>query len=123
MKSKHCLIAGSVLCFLGVALGAFAAHGLKLDLYQAGIWETAVRYQFYHALALILVGVVFAKGISGHTIHSGLFFLIGVILFSGSLYAIVLTGHRWLGAITPLGGSFFLIGWALLIHDFWRSHE
>lgn len=123
MKSKYCLIAGSVLCFLGVALGAFAAHGLKLNLYQTGVWETAVRYQFYHALALILVGTIFAKKIPASKILSGLFFLVGVILFSGSLYALVLTGHRWLGAITPLGGCFFLIGWGLLIHNFWRSHE
>lgn len=108
MTPDFWLRAGSVLMFLAVALGAFAAHGLKARLSpeMLQVFETAVRYQAYHALALLALGA--ARGPD----RAGWCFVAGVVLFSGSLYALALSGVRWLGAITPLGGVLFLAGWA-----------
>ena len=101
---------------LGVVIGAFGAHGLRssLDAYSLGVYETGVQYHFYHALAIL--GVAFAtRDFSSSLIPlSGWLFLLGIILFSGSLYVLSLTGKRWLGAITPLGGLAFLAGWVCL---------
>ena len=110
-------ILGSVLAGVGVALGAFAAHGLRDSLSAAdlGTFETGVRYQMYHAFALLAVAGALARWPGAATaIAAGWLFTAGIVLFSGSLYALVLTGPRWLGAITPLGGVAFLAGWALL---------
>ena len=108
------LLGGAVSGFIGVAAGAFGAHGLKktmaADLFE--IFEVGVRYQMYHALALIVVGALALRGRSVDVAGWG--FLIGTIIFSGSLYALALSGQRWLGAITPLGGVAFLIGWSAL---------
>ena len=105
-------IAG-VLGFLGVALGAFGAHGLA-ELLEArgrmGTWETAVFYHLVHAVAL-LAGA--ATGIFGRL--AGWCFLVGVVIFSGSLYLLCLTDLKWLGAITPLGGVALLAGWAVVV--------
>lgn len=114
------LRAGAVFGGLGVACGAFGAHALKARLTpeMLAVWKTAVEYQFTHALALLLVGLLALQKPSA-TLHSAaLCFAAGVLVFSGSLYALALTGTRWLGAITPLGGLLFLIGWALL---FWAA--
>ena len=102
--------------FLGVALGAFGAHALRqrLDSDMLRVWETAVNYQFWHALALLGVGLLLLRGASGWLNASGLLFAVGIVLFSGSLYALALSGIRVLGAITPLGGLLFLAGWACL---------
>ena len=101
----------------GVAIGAFGAHAFKPALIAAGredTFELAVRYQFYHALALLIAGVL-AKEIQAKRIGtSALFFLAGIFVFSGSLYLLCLTGITWLGAVTPIGGICFLIGWLLL---------
>jgi uncharacterized membrane protein YgdD (TMEM256/DUF423 family) len=115
---------GSVLGLLGVGIGAFGAHGLRARLEAAGrmeTFETAVRYQFYHALALILLGVLtqlLANNPAAlKTLNwSAYSFVAGVLIFSGSLYILCLSGITWLGAITPIGGLFMLAGWALL---FW----
>lgn len=107
---------GSVLMFLAVAMGAFGAHGLKNKISpdMLAVFETAVRYQVYHALALFVVAWLAEKNPSSSVEWAGRFFLIGIILFSGSLSALSLTGLRWLGAITPLGGLCFLVGWVLV---------
>jgi uncharacterized membrane protein YgdD (TMEM256/DUF423 family) len=107
---------GSALAGLAVALGAFAAHGLRARLTPADLatFETAVRYQMYHALALLAVAGAIARWSSVTAAAAGWLFTAGIVIFSGSLYVLVLTGPRWLGAITPIGGVAFLVGWALL---------
>jgi uncharacterized membrane protein YgdD (TMEM256/DUF423 family) len=107
---------GSLSAFLGVALGAFAAHGLKSRLGPEllATFETGVRYQMYHALALLAVGWAQARWPGGAITASGWLFVAGTLLFSGSLYALSLTGARWLGAVAPVGGLAFLAGWLCL---------
>ena len=108
---------GSLAAFLAVALGAFAAHGLKarLDASMLAAFETGVRYHMYHALALLAVGWAAMRWPGAAVNASGWLFFAGIVLFSGSLYALSLSGVRWLGAITPLGGLCFLAGWAWLV--------
>ena len=111
------MIAGAVLGFLGVALGAFAAHGLKARLEELGTlkaFETGVRYHMYHALALVACAWVAARWPGAAANASGWLFIAGVVLFSGSLYVLALTGVKWLGAITPFGGVLLLAGWVAL---------
>ncbi len=107
---------GAALAVLAVMTGAFGAHALKdrLSADDLDIWETAARYHMYHALALL--GVAYAAGRwgGGLTSAAGWLFIAGVVLFSGSLYALALSGVRVLGAITPLGGLCLIAGWALL---------
>jgi uncharacterized membrane protein YgdD (TMEM256/DUF423 family) len=109
--------AGSLLALFAVALGAFAAHALKLRLSpdMLNVFETAVRYHMYHALALLAVAWATSRWPDSSAPLAGWSFIFGVIVFSGSLYILSLTGIRWLGAITPIGGVAFLIGWAILI--------
>ena len=122
VQARWVIQMGSVLGVLGVGIGAFGAHSLRARLEASGrmdTFETAVKYQFYHALALVLVGIVMQLLANNpaalKTLNwSAWAFLIGAIVFSGSLYVLCLTGVTWLGAITPLGGVFFLAGWALL---------
>ena len=108
---------GSAAAFLGVAAGAFAAHALRGRLSDAALstFETAARYQVYHALALVLVSLLVMRGSAGLVNAAGGLFVAGIILFSGSLYLLALTDVKWLGAVTPLGGLCFLAGWALLL--------
>jgi uncharacterized membrane protein YgdD (TMEM256/DUF423 family) len=115
---------GSSLAGLAVALGAFAAHGLKarLDAAMLANFETGACYQMYHALALLAVAWAAARWpASSWPAIAGWLFVAGVVLFSGSLYGMALTGQRWLGAVTPLGGVAFLAGWACLIVAAWRT--
>jgi len=107
---------GSISAFIGVALGAFAAHGLKTRVADnlLVIFEIGVRYQLYHALALLAVGLAYARWPGPVTVASGFMFVVGTVLFSGSLYALSLTEMRWFGAITPFGGVAFLGGWLCL---------
>jgi uncharacterized membrane protein YgdD (TMEM256/DUF423 family) len=111
------------MAFLAVAAGAFGAHGLKEKLApeMLAVYETGCRYQMYHALALVLVGLLARQGASGPRAlaGAGAAFLAGILLFSGSLYALALTGERWLGAVTPFGGLFFLLGWLLFLRAAW----
>lgn len=111
---------GSLFALLAVALGAFGAHGLKARLTPEDLatFETGARYQMYHALALLLVALFLARGGHGAGQLAGWSFTAGIVLFSGSLYLLVLTGARWLGAVTPLGGLAFLLGWAVLAWAF-----
>jgi uncharacterized membrane protein YgdD (TMEM256/DUF423 family) len=110
------LASGAVCAGLAVAAGAFGAHALRerLSVQQLATFETGVRYQMYHALALFLVGWMTSRGGSALVSGAGASFLVGIVLFSGSLYGLSLTGVRWLGAITPLGGVAFLAGWSLM---------
>ena len=116
-------IAGSVSAFLGVALGAFAAHGLKTKLPpdMFNIFEVGVRYHMYHALALLAVAWASTRWPGGSITAAGWLFLAGTIIFSGSLYLLSLSGMRWLGAITPIGGLAFLLGWLLLAWGAWHG--
>ena len=103
--------------FLSVCLGAFAAHGLKHHIApeSLAIWQTGVQYQMYHALALLAVGLLYQTQASKALKLSGLAFILGSFLFSGSLYALALGAPKALGVITPVGGLSFLVGWAALV--------
>ena len=110
------LALGSLFAFLAVAAGAFGAHALRsrLSAESLGIFETAARYQMYHALALLAVAWVTEKSPGRFEVWAGWLFAVGIMIFSGSLYLLAITGMRWLGAITPIGGVAFLAGWACL---------
>ena len=114
---KFWFLSAGIFGFLSVALGAFGAHSLKnvLDDYGKSIYEKAVLYQMFHTTALLAVGMIqhFDKETSFSMAGWG--FLIGIILFSGSLYLLAITGIKWLGAITPIGGVAFLFGWFWLV--------
>jgi uncharacterized membrane protein YgdD (TMEM256/DUF423 family) len=114
---------GAIACGIGVGLGAFGAHGLRsrVSAEMLAVFETGVRYQMYHALALLAVGLASARWPGGLVQASGWLFLIGMLVFCGSLYVMTFTGARWLGAITPLGGLSFLAGWALLAIAAWKG--
>lgn len=111
------LALGAAYGFLGVALGAFGAHALKEKLApeMLAAWRTGVEYQFYHALALILLALLMRGSANIWQQYAGGCFAAGTLLFSGSLYALALSGVRALGAVTPLGGLLFLAGWACLL--------
>jgi uncharacterized membrane protein YgdD (TMEM256/DUF423 family) len=118
------MLLGSVSGGVAVAAGAFGAHGLKkrlpADLLE--IFETAARYQMYHALALIAVAWAATRWPeSGAVTTAGWGFVVGTVVFSGSLYALALSGVRWLGAITPIGGVALLVGWSALAMAAWKS--
>jgi len=111
------LLLGAVFGFLGVALGAFGAHGLrsKLSPEMLNVFETGVRYHMYHVFALLIVAAAIGHlGSARLLVMAGWFFFGGILIFSGSLYALALTGTGILGAITPIGGLLFLAGWAAL---------
>ena len=111
------LLVGALAGFVAVAFGAFGAHGLRnrLSPEMLAIFETGVRYQMYHAFAVLVVALAAAR-LDGWMIRgAGWSFTAGIVIFSGSLYALALTGVTTLGAITPIGGLAFLIGWGLLI--------
>jgi uncharacterized membrane protein YgdD (TMEM256/DUF423 family) len=115
---------GALNAFLAVAAGAFGAHALKarLSVDLQAIFETGARYHMYHALGLVAVGLLAAvRPNAGLLSASGWCLQVGILLFSGSLYALALSGVRALGAVTPLGGLSFLAGWALLALAAWRS--
>lgn len=110
------LLLAAINGFLAVAAGAFGAHGLQGRLDAAGlqVFETAARYHMYHALAMGLAAVLARPPrLAGAAVAAALF-LVGIVLFSGSLYALALTGQRGLGMVTPFGGVAFLAGWAML---------
>jgi uncharacterized membrane protein YgdD (TMEM256/DUF423 family) len=117
---------GALSALIAVAAGAFGAHALAaaLSAELLDAFQTGARYQMYHALALIALGLVLARfSLGGSTwlTAAGWLFLVGTVLFSGSLYALALSGVRQLGAITPLGGVAFLLGWAALALGVWRG--
>jgi uncharacterized membrane protein YgdD (TMEM256/DUF423 family) len=108
---------------LAVAFGAFGAHALKsrLDEHALGVFQTAVQYHFYHSLALLAVGVIaLSQPQTALLRSSGYLFIVGIVVFSGSLYLLSMSGLRWLGAITPLGGLAFIAGWGCLAAASWK---
>ncbi|EPD51220.1 DUF423 domain-containing protein [Paenisporosarcina sp. FSL H8-0542] len=114
------IIAGAVNAFLAVAFGAFGAHALKEKLSEKylAIWDTAVQYQMYHAIGLIVIGILMSSNIIGNVSQlswAGYLMLAGIVIFSGSLYVLSLSGIGILGAITPIGGVAFLAAWVLVI--------
>jgi uncharacterized membrane protein YgdD (TMEM256/DUF423 family) len=114
---------GGICGLLGVALGAFGAHALKarVDADLLMTFEVGVRYQMYHAIALLAVGWAHTRWPGTVLTASGWLFVIGTVLFSGSLYALTFSGLRWLGAITPLGGLALIAGWVCLSWAAWRG--
>lgn len=131
MNARSCLIAGTLLAGLAVAAGTFGAHllpdllrqrhGLSAESSPADFaraeknFETGTRYQMYHALGLLLIGVLLERRSATSLNVAAGSFLFGIIIFSGCLYALVLTQQRWLGAIVPIGGTAFLVGWTALL--------
>jgi uncharacterized membrane protein YgdD (TMEM256/DUF423 family) len=126
---KGFLKAGALIGALSVILGAFAAHKIKgmVSDNALAIFETAVRYQFYHALALIFTGILYKEFSYKCTLWAGRLFIAGIILFSGSLYflaylqASVTPGYAWVGPITPIGGAAFIAGWVCLFVAFFKK--
>lgn len=115
----------SVLLALAVAIGAFGAHGLKAHLSQEMLqtYRTGVEYHFYHALGLLLIGVLSVVYPSNILNWSAFLLTLGTILFSGSLYLMAITGIKWLGAITPIGGLSFIAGWVFLFLSVWKNFK
>ena len=120
MTPRGIIALGALLAGLAVAIGAFGAHGLqgRVAPPMLAVFETGVRYHFYHAFALVLVGLfggsaTLSAGITGALAAAAWCFLAGIAVFSGSLYVLVLTEQRWIGAITPIGGLAFIAGWVL----------
>ncbi len=116
--NKQFILIGAFIGAITVGLGAFGAHALKAILSATALttYETGVRYQFYHCIALILVGIIYQAFPSKWLRWSGNLFIAGIVLFSGSLYLLSLLepGYRWMGAITPFGGLSFILGWLFL---------
>jgi uncharacterized membrane protein YgdD (TMEM256/DUF423 family) len=123
-QAKQLLTTAAIFGLLSVMLGAFAAHGLKKTLsdYSIGIFETGVKYQFYHCFALLTAGLLSRENSSKALFWAGRFFIIGFFLFSGSLYLLaILSQHIWLGMITPIGGLSFMAGWGALLWHIRKS--
>ena len=115
---KLVLLIGIFFCGLSVVMGAFGAHALKgkLSEYSMNIYNKAVLYQMFHSIAIIMV-VLLTKLANHHQLYiSAWFFAIGIVIFSGSLYLLSITGIKWLGAITPIGGILLIIGWIVMFY-------
>ena len=123
MDSKKWIGIGALLGFLSVALGAFGAHALKgiLSEKATGVFQTAVHYQMYHALGLIVFGLWGAQYHDSYRSWPAWSFLAGVLLFCGSLYGLVFTGIRQFAWVTPIGGGLFLAGWIMFAFLAWRA--
>ena len=124
-SSQRLVVIGGLSAGLGVAAGAFGAHMLKgmLDQQLLAVFDTATRYQMYHAFGMILSGFAVRIWRDAGAAKAGWLFLAGTVLFSGSLYGVSLLGIRWLGAVTPVGGVLFIAGWAVLAWRAWRGEE
>lgn len=124
-KTVSCqfLLMGSIFAGLAVAAGAFGAHFLKgiLDAPMLAVFETAARYQMYHALGLCIVSWAIERHPDARFAVVGWLFTVGILIFAGSLYGVSLSGVRWLGALTPLGGAAFIAGWGFLAWGLWKS--
>jgi uncharacterized membrane protein YgdD (TMEM256/DUF423 family) len=117
------LISGALMALLGVAVGAFGAHGLRPFLSESmlAVFETGVRYQVFHALGMLIAGLSLAHAPTRYFKFAAWTFFLGIILFSGSLYVLSISGVRALGIITPFGGLCFIVGWGLLAWGYWKS--
>ncbi len=116
---------GALMAGIGVAAGAFGAHGLRpiLSEKMMTVFETGVRYHLVHALAMLLAGLSARWWSSQIFMKAGWCFFLGIVIFAGSLYALALTGIRMLGILTPLGGVAFLLGWGFMAWGYWTSRE
>jgi uncharacterized membrane protein YgdD (TMEM256/DUF423 family) len=124
MNARTALALAGIFMFAAVALGAFGAHALRgrLDPQMTAVWQSAVQYHAWHALALLGVGILLLHFPQNHGLQlSAWLFVAGTVLFAGSLYVVAVTGLRSLGAITPFGGVAFLAGWAVLAWSIWRD--
>jgi uncharacterized membrane protein YgdD (TMEM256/DUF423 family) len=123
ITARVTLVLAALAMFAAVALGAFGAHGLRgrLDPEMIGVWQTAVQYHAWHALALLGTGILLLHWRESRGLKATAWlFAAGIVLFSGSLYALAFTGLRTLGIVTPIGGVLFLAGWAVLTWTVWR---
>lgn len=121
---KIILLIASVSGAISVMLGAFGAHALKATLEASGrleTYETAVKYQFYHTIALLLIGVLMTRLDSRSLDYAAIAMIVGIVIFSGSLYILCMTGIKWLGAVTPIGGVAMIVGWVLLFLAVYRG--
>ena len=116
-------VTGALVALVGVALGAFGAHALasRLEPRDLTIFETGVRYQMYHSFALLALAWAVTRWPGGALTLAGAAFVVGILIFSGSLYLLVLTDTRWLGAVTPVGGLALLVGWAAMAWGVFRG--
>ena len=117
MKQTTCIVFAALNMLVAVAAGAFGAHGLKtvLSVDMLAIWQTAVHYQMVHSLGLFGLGILMAQWSGARLLaRAAVLMLVGIVIFSGSLYVLALTGITWLGAITPIGGLAFLLSWSML---------
>lgn len=123
MPIRALVVTAAVILMIGVAAGAFGAHGLKriVDTDMLAIWHTAVLYQLVHGLGMLLLALLAAQIGAPLLGAAGAVMLAGVLIFSGSLYVLVLTGTKWLGAITPIGGMAFIVAWAMVAWAAWRA--
>jgi len=122
MNNRNILLLGAIFMALAVLLGAFGAHALKTRLSpeMLAVYKTGVEYQFYHAIGLLIIGLIGFHIDSKWLRRSGLLLTVGILLFSGSLYVLALTGIKMIGAITPIGGVSFVLGWVFLAVVVWK---
>ena len=123
VTDRHLTILAALNMIAAVGAGAFGAHGLKQHVSAdlLAVWHTGVLYHLIHAIGLFIIALLCRHYSTGLLPIAGLIMFVGIVLFSGSLYILTLTGTRWLGAITPLGGVAFLVAWALVAWAAWRS--
>jgi uncharacterized membrane protein YgdD (TMEM256/DUF423 family) len=116
MAASAVIVLGAILAGVAVVLGAFGAHGLEARLSERALatWQTGVQYQFVHALGLLLIAALWARLHPGWGLAAVIAMALGVLMFSGSLYALALGAPRWLGAVAPVGGTLFILGWLIL---------
>jgi len=120
--ARKILISGALIALVGVAMGAFGAHGLRplLSEHMLNVFETGVRYHLFHALGILAAGLSLAYAPIRYFKFAAWAFALGIVLFSGSLYALSISGARALGIITPFGGLCFIVGWGLLAWGYWK---
>ena len=124
MNNRNVLLLGAIFMVLAVLLGAFGAHALKTSLSpeMLAVYKIGVEYQFYHALGLLVIGLIGFHLDSKWVRRSGLLLTVGILLFSGSLYVLALSGIKVIGAITPIGGVSFVAGWICLAIGIWKRN-
>lgn len=125
MTDRQLVITASLVLLVGVGAGAFGAHGLRRIISPdlLSVWQTAVLYQLIHGLGILAIAVLGAKFGSSLLSNAGLVMFAGIVIFSGSLYVLALTGTKWLGAITPIGGLAFIVAWAMVALAAYRTAQ
>ncbi|HUG59214.1 MAG TPA: DUF423 domain-containing protein [Candidimonas sp.] len=125
MTDRQLVITASLVLLVGVGAGAFGAHGLRRIISPdlLSVWQTAVLYQLIHGLGMLAIAALGAKFGSSLLSNAGLMMFAGIVIFSGSLYVLALTGTKWLGAITPIGGLAFIVAWAMVALAAYRTAQ